>query len=164
MSEDCPFRQKAISLISFTYKTFGSSNSCWPYQGSGRGKGGYGRITVRIAGETKTFAAHRLSYEHQNKRIVKGFLIRHSCNNPICINPNHLEIGTAQDNSDDMVSAGRSLDQKGEKNHNSKLTDEQRSEIVRHWRGGMTYADIGRMYAVHLSTVAYICKTHQTKK
>lgn len=158
--DECPFRQKAMSLVAYTYQTFGSSKSCWPYQGSGRGKGGYGRVTVTIQGETKSFAAHRLSYEHYHQRRIGKLLIRHKCHNPICINPNCLEIGTTSDNSKDMVDAGRSLDQRGEKNHNAKLSDSQRDEILIHRQNGLTYEQIGRMYAVHLSTIAYICKTH----
>lgn len=45
--------------------------------------------------------AHRLSWEVHNRKLVKGEVIRHKCHQPMCVNPQHLTVGTAQDNAND---------------------------------------------------------------
>ena len=71
---------------------------------------------------------NRLSYETWVGPIPEGMVIRHKCDNPPCINPEHLELGTMKDNSQDMVQRGRSP--KGERHGMSKLTEDD----VRHIR------------------------------
>jgi hypothetical protein len=65
--------------------------------------------------------------EHYKTKIPEGKIIRHKCDNPACINIEHLEIGTHQDNAQDRIKRNRSA--KGIKNSNSKLTDNQVREI-----------------------------------
>lgn len=64
---------------------------------------GYGRFFFN--GKIKL--AHRMSYELFKGEIPDGLMVRHICHNPVCFNPDHLLIGTAKDNSQDMVRAGR---------------------------------------------------------
>ena len=64
-----------------------------------------GYILVRING--KRFLAHRLIYEKNFGKIPKDILVRHSCDNPICINPGHLLLGTQTDNMNDKVDRNR---------------------------------------------------------
>ena len=66
--------------------------------------------------------------KYTNIKIPKGKIIRHLCNNTLCINPTHLLIGTPQDNMDDMIKSGNSL--KGEKNPKAKLTFQKVKEIL----------------------------------
>jgi hypothetical protein len=75
---------------------------CWEYQG-GKNNIGYGMIRD----ENKMRTTHRVSYEEHKGPIPYGLCVMHSCDNPICCNPNHLSVGTHQQNSDDMVSKGR---------------------------------------------------------
>jgi hypothetical protein len=70
---------------------------------------------------------HRYIYELNYGPIPDGAIIRHSCNNPSCINPLHLKIGTHADNVNDRVVADRSA--KGVRNGRSKLTEAQVLEI-----------------------------------
>ena len=75
---------------------------------------GYGHIGIRLA--------HRIAWEEANGPIPAGLWVLHKCNNRQCINPEHLALGTAKDNSADLAASGNA---KGEKNGNAKLTDVQ---------------------------------------
>lgn len=84
---------------------------------------GYHRIEV----DNKKIMAHRAVYEHFKGQIPDGMVVRHTCDNASCINPEHLTIGTVMDNVMDRVKRNRSA--KGERNGRSKLTSEQVIEI-----------------------------------
>ena len=75
---------------------------CWIFTG-GKNNIGYGMIRD----EKKMRTAHRVSYEEHNGKIPVGLLVLHSCDNPICCNPNHLSLGTHKDNTRDMMNRGR---------------------------------------------------------
>lgn len=77
--------------------------NCWEWQG-GKNNIGYGMI--RDGKKMRT--AHRVSYEeHNNVKIPKNLVTMHSCDNPGCINPQHLSLGTRKQNTQDMLSKGR---------------------------------------------------------
>ena len=94
-------------------------NGCWIWTGACNSEG-YGNIGV----ENRTEKAHRVSWELYNGKIPKGLCICHKCDNPKCVNPEHLFLGTNQDNTDDMIQKGREANREGEKNPKSKLTEE----------------------------------------
>ena len=76
---------------------------CWLWQG-GKNNLGYGMIRD----ENKMRTSHRVSYEEHNQvKIPKGMCVCHRCDNPACINPNHLWLGTRGDNMQDMITKGR---------------------------------------------------------
>lgn len=78
-------------------------DDCWEFQGC-RGAKGYGRI--HTPGGIKL--AHRVSWEIHNGEIApRGLVVRHKCDNPPCCNPNHLEIGTYAQNTEDAIVRGR---------------------------------------------------------
>ncbi len=108
-----------------TRQQFDLSNGCIKFSGKRRGNGyGYTQFMGR------QFLAHRLAYalnEYLHPDALRGVVIRHKCDNPACINVEHLEPGTQKDNANDMVSRGRSL--RGEAVPNSKLTAEMVEEI-----------------------------------
>lgn len=90
--------------------------------------------------EGKVVYAHRLAYcRHHGVALdsIANQIVRHDCDNPACINPVHMQIGTRTDNSRDRVERGRHLIniQKGEECHSAKMTsaqvDSMRSEYVR---------------------------------
>ena len=82
-----------------------TDSGCWEWRGT-RAVAGYGRISASMWG-LRDRSTHRLSYELFYGPIPDGLLIRHKCDNPPCVNPDHLEPGTQQDNMDDMVARGR---------------------------------------------------------
>lgn len=79
-----------------------SPGECWEFSGA-RSKGGYGQLRV----EGRTTYAHRVAYENLVGPIPEGAVVRHSCDNPPCVNPAHLKVGTQGDNVRDMVERGR---------------------------------------------------------
>lgn len=92
---------------------------------------GYTRI--RVNGKHERL--FRYIYEQKYGKIPKGMLLRHKCDNPSCVNIEHLEIGTPKDNVRDMIERGRdafhrpNLKYRGEKSLNNKLTEKQVKEI-----------------------------------
>lgn len=80
-----------------------SVTDCWIWQG-GKNNIGYGMIRDEHGMRT----THRVSYEIHKGMIPKGMCVLHSCDNPLCVNPNHLRVGTHKDNTQDMISKGRS--------------------------------------------------------
>lgn len=91
-------------------------SQCWIWQG--RLRVGYGSIQVA----NKERFAHRLSWELKNGPIPEGMDILHSCDNPPCVNPDHLRPGTHLDNMREMYAKGRRKAASGERNGNAKLT------------------------------------------
>ncbi len=105
-------------------------------------KGGYGKIE----GKCGRYYAHRFSAMIHGLDMSKP-VVRHLCNNPSCVNPAHLETGTAQDNSDDKIKANRQP--RGQTNGQAKLTEAEVLEIRRLYAEGLcTKAALGRKYNV----------------
>ena len=126
------------------------SSGCWVWQrGMSRG---YGTITVG----GKTCYAHRIIYVlTYGDHIPDGWGVHHVCDNPACINPDHLIIGTDQENVEDKLSRGRQS--YGEIHGPSKLTQEQAEDIRKiFWEDGVKQSDIARVYGVHQSQVSRI--------
>lgn len=114
---------------------------------------GYGRIQEAGKG-SKLLRSNCASYELHNGPIPAGLQILHNCDNPPCVNPAHLFLGTHQDNMDDKRKRGRQA--KGEKNGWAKLTEEQVTEIrCTYVKGSQTHGTpaLGRKYRVHHSTI-----------
>ena len=106
------------------------TSSCWIWTGDKWPKG-YGRI--RKSKSKQFVATHRLSYEIHKGPIPDGLQVLHRCDNPSCVNPDHLFVGTNDDNVADKVSKGRQS--QGEKQPMAKLTTSQVEEIKRLYTG-----------------------------
>jgi hypothetical protein len=76
---------------------------CWNWRLSKNGNGRYGRISVN----GKDCAAHRIAYECFVGPISRGLNVLHRCDNPGCINPDHLFLGKQEENVQDMIRKGR---------------------------------------------------------
>lgn len=129
------------SLLFYTHVT---PSGCWEWAGTRHN--GYGRF----AG----VAAHRLAYETWVGHIPDGLLIRHKCDNPPCINPEHLETGTDQDNMDDRQKRGRTAS--GPRHGFSKLDEDAVRAIRSAYSSGRSMRSIAREYGVHHATVSNV--------
>lgn len=96
-------KRKDLSLLERLHDWFQESSGCWIWVGS-KSKTGYGKITFH--GEQ--IYAHRAMWEALNGLIPDGLSVLHKCDNPPCVNPNHLFLGTLKDNSYDRDTKGRS--------------------------------------------------------
>jgi HNH endonuclease len=92
----------AMKEFFFHHDPCRSKTACWNWP-KYKNEKGYGCITYNGI----KFAVHRLSFQHYKGIIPKGMVIMHECDNPSCFNPDHLFLGTHQDNMDDMVRKGR---------------------------------------------------------
>ncbi|QCG76468.1 deoxynucleoside-5 [Klebsiella phage vB_KpnP_FZ12] len=97
--------------------------SCLEWQAS-RFSSGYGQFFA----DGKNHRAHRWLYEHVKGKLSDGLVVRHTCDNPACVNIEHLEVGTQQDNINDKVRRGRQL--RGE-NHGRALLTREDAEHIR---------------------------------
>lgn len=110
---------------------------------------GYGRRKINGV----TWLIHRLMWTLVNGKIPKGKLILHSCDNPPCINPEHLFVGTSKDNTTDCITKGRFPNLKGESNPAAKLTLGQVSALKQDTRSLRAIArDYGISYT-HVSNI-----------
>lgn len=80
-----------------------SSDTCWEWQGSQNGLG-YGEIRLDVG--VKVYA-HRYSWELANGHLSASSVVRHHCDNPCCVRPEHLGVGTQRDNWQDAFDRGR---------------------------------------------------------
>lgn len=122
-------------------------NGCFEWQGSRKGKtkeSGYGRIQI----DGKTHLAHRVSYQVFRGPTPPGMHVCHKCDNPCCINPSHLFLGTVQDNLRDAASKGRTDKRTGERNASCKLTTETILAIRESHAMGVSSYDIARKYSI----------------
>lgn len=120
-----------------------TNDGCWEWQGAVGSKNGYGVITI---GKGKTTSVHRLAHELVNGEIPDGLSVLHRCNNRICINPEHLYVGTHNDNMRDMADSNNL---KGENNPKAILTESQVVEIKSAIKSRMiTYQNLADKYGV----------------
>ena len=130
---------------------------CWEYQGFCTPKG-YGTIRTTIGDGLKTmygYRLHRISYYYHNHTDPASLVVRHDCDNPCCINPAHLRLGTVLDNNRDCMERERSA--KGEKNGSSKLTNKCVINIKRRLREGKeTLTEIAKDFGVHQPCISKI--------
>lgn len=124
------------------------SSGCIRFTGHLDGEG-YGRIMVARV----KYMAHRLSYSLNNGPIPDGYVVRHKCDNPSCINPEHLEVGTQADNIADKVSRGRQA--RGSGAGRAILTEESVREIR---SSQLKVSELSTLYGVSVVSIRNILR------
>lgn len=126
-------------------------DECWIWKASKRGKYGSAYYNGKRDG------AHRISYIIHCGPIPDGMDICHRCDNPLCVNPAHLWVGTAEQNMHDMISKKRDKHPHGEHYKRHKLTYEQVQEIrVLLSQGELSQRAIAARYNISQAHVCYI--------
>lgn len=139
------------------YVDIKGKNDCWPWIGHKRGPAGYGGFKMY---KEKEKYAHRISFEiFTGKKIPEGMCVLHSCDNPLCVNPAHLWIGTQLENIKDRESKGRGGLHKGEANGRSKLTRKDVENIrIMYATGNYTQETLGKLFGVAKVTIGLITR------
>lgn len=128
----------------------GSFSPCIEWAG-GCNKAGYGR---RWNPSTKKLElAHREAWRENFGQIPEGMNVLHRCDNPPCVNPNHLFLGTHADNVADRDRKGRGNQPKGERHPMSKLCDQDVRDIRIASGHGSSTIDLSELYRVDPETI-----------
>ena len=129
-------------------------DECWEWQGAIT-TFGYGYLG--IARRQPAVRTHRVSYELNIGPIPDGMCVLHKCDNPPCVNPAHLFLGTRADNNADKMAKGRDYDKQGEHNPRAKLTLQDVEAIKKLRRCGMTQQAIADLFGVCQVNISSIC-------
>lgn len=129
-----------------SYVGKGAVNECWPWLG-GHIPSGYGAFSVN----GKSRGAHRVSYIVHGKGDPAGKVVRHTCDNPNCVNPAHLILGTQADNMRDRLTRGKYA--RGEGAHNVRLTTDMVIEARRRRLNGASVYSLAKEYGVNKGTL-----------
>lgn len=136
-----------------------SLGNCWPWQGA---RNPYGSLCITRNGAERNIAAHRISRTIHEGTIPPGLQVHHSCDNPPCCNPAHLEVGNQKKNMEDRTlrkrsatGAGHGLNLHperravGARNGAAKLTDSMVREMRRHYeQADTTIAAVARKFGM----------------
>lgn len=131
------------------FVTEGEASQCWEWQ-STRNNRGYGKFWLN----GRSDLAHRASYKIHTGPIPTGLQVRHTCDNPPCVNPAHLILGTGLENARDAVERGRYC--RGVDNVRAKLTPEQVHEIKKCWSQGETQVSLARRHGISRSAIQWV--------
>ena len=123
-------------------------SGCWECKTPNKANRGYGRF--RLNGKQEY--AHRAAYTMHVGEIPAGLLVCHKCDNPSCVKPSHLFVGTKADNANDMFAKGRVVRPFGENQPRHKLTDATVIELRRRWEGGEPLKRLAREFGVCATT------------
>lgn len=124
-------------------------DECWPWKGYT--EKGYGKFLWR----GRMVGAHELALTFTTGEVrLPNLETCHACDNPICVNPNHLRFDTRQSNVDDMMRRGRH-------NPNKKLSDEQVVVIRERRAAGATGADLAQQFGVSQALINEIVRGHR---
>ena len=131
-------------------------DECWNWTGA-KSKNGYGSFALW----SRRYSAHRVScFIYAGGAIPKTMIVRHKCDNRLCVNHKHLEVGDHADNSWDMVKRGRSRlcasSGYGEANHAAKLTADDVAAIRTMIGKGKTNKEIARLFGVTHQAISCI--------
>lgn len=116
-------------------------DGCWEWLGA-RDNHGYGSFCV----QKRLRRAHRVAYVLIHGSIPHGLYVLHRCDNPGCVRPDHLWLGSGDDNDADRDAKGRNRPPYGERNGFTKLTNRDADEIRRLWDAGHKGVELARIF------------------
>jgi len=138
-----------ISDIERFEEGFTKTDGCWKWQKS-LINNGYGKFMIAH----KAMSASRAAYILYVGDIPDDKYVCHHCDNPACVKPSHLFVGTGADNSADMVSKGRSA--RGTDNAHAVLNEGKIREIRQLRKSGISFQKIGSMFGVSKTAIMHI--------
>lgn len=126
-------------------------DECWPWI-AGLHRSGYGWFRDERG---RAIYAQRWAFASEFGPIPQGGHILHRCDNPPCVNPAHLYLGTHADNMRDLAERGN-ISMKGEHNPRARLTEVDIAEARRLYaEGGTSYASLARRFGVAKATIGH---------
>jgi hypothetical protein len=133
-------------------------DECWEWQAS-LNQAGYGQFAVVTTRPKRNDRAHRVSWILQFGEIPDNLCVLHKCDNPKCVNPNHLFLGTRRDNIHDCIAKGRyriGCRHNGEAHHRALLTEDDVREIrkLQKAKPRPDWILLGKKLGVHPSTIS----------
>ncbi len=143
-------------LVERFWEKVHKGSGCWTWKGA---TVPYGYGVIRLDKPVSALVrAHRVSWELKNGPVPEGLCVLHHCDNPPCVNPSHLFLGTKNANTADMTRKGRDKARfKLGERHASKLTPSQVEEVKLalplHYGEGRAFA---RRFGVNESTISAI--------
>lgn len=151
-----PTRRRAPLAERFwRYVTRGGEDECWNWTGY-TGRKGHGRIRLGRKVDGWGMAPAVSIFLHSGEMPPCGVCVLHRCDNPRCVNPGHLFLGTRADNNRDRHSKGRSNCSWGESHYLAKLTEEDVRQIRHRLANGEMQKDLGREFGVSRGTICHI--------
>lgn len=135
-------------------------DGCWLWTGS---KVPFGYGTTYYNGKPQR--THRISYKIAHGEIPDDVCVLHKCDNPACVNPDHLFLGTKHDNTQDMVKKGRQkyVTHNGSENGNSKLKESDVTQIRCLFESGYSQKGIAKLFSISTRTVCQIVENETWK-
>jgi hypothetical protein len=153
-SNTCRYHPKEVAKRFWDNVDCGPSHACWPWK-KYRNPKGYGVASRKGKPQNASRVAYRLTYGE----IPDNSLVLHSCDNPVCCNPDHLRLGTHQENMEDRNQKGRQSRLPGEQNPMHKLTTQDVLTIrTVHDTQTLSKSSLARQYNVSLRCIREILK------
>ena len=153
---ECYRARESEPLADRFWRYVQKGDGCWEWSAARNGLG-YGAFGLN---RDDMMPAHRFSWELHFGPIPSGLFVCHHCDNPPCVRPDHLFLGTPLANVRDMVRKGRARtgDHKGERNANARLTDDQVREIRVRRSAGERAKDLAAEFGVTPPLISYIAR------
>lgn len=129
------------------------SGECWEWCGA-TNQYGYGRIRIGGRATGKLHAVHRVMYGIYCAPVPAELDVLHTCDNPACVKPTHLFIGTHTDNMKDKERKRRGNHPKGNERANAKLNDARAAEIIA--SRGTPQKELAARFGVSVQTIAAV--------
>lgn len=152
-------RDEKDRFFSHVIKTDG----CWLWDGATY-RFGYGHFRRKIEGVWKMYKTHRYSYELHKGEIPVGMLVCHTCDNPLCVNPEHLWLGTHAENTKDASLKGRKTYGRNPKHQHLSLDIAEEVRDAKKQNPSLTLSALTLMFSISKAQLSRILLNRIWKK